>query len=91
MPTTGKISAENLIYIRTEQGSVNFGTRNNKLLNILMHVITVYFVQILTDGKSLNTIQTSLSDIHVPHRNAVINTVLSFIKLMKSDKVGKTS
>ena len=91
MPTTGKISAGNLIYIRTEQGSVNFGTRNNKLLNILMHVITAYFVQILTDGKSLNTIQTSLSDIHVPHRNAVINTVLSFIKLMKSDKVGKIS
>ena len=91
MPTTGKTSAENLIYMHMEQGSVNFGTRNNKLLNILMLVITVYFVRILTDGKSLSSTLICLSDIHAPRRSVAINTVLSFIKQMKSDKVGKIS
>ena len=89
--TTGKTSAENLIYIPMEQDSVNFGTRNNKLLNILMLVIMVYTVQIHTDGKSLSTIPTSLNDIHVPRRIVVINTVLSFIRQMKSDRAGKIS
>ena len=89
--TTGKTSAENLIYMPMEQDSVNFGTRNNKSLNILMLVIMVYTVQIHTDGKSLSTIQTSLNDIHVPRRIVVINTVLSFIRQMKSDRVDKIS
>ena len=74
-----------------EQDSVNFGTRNNKLLNILMLVIMVYTVQIHTDGKSLSTIPTSLNDIHVPRRIVVINTVLSFIRQTKSDRAGKIS
>ena len=89
--TTGKTSAENLIYMPMEQDSVNFGTRNNKSLNILMLVIMVYTVQIHTDGKSLSTIQTSLNDIHVPRRIVVINTVLSFIRQMKSDRADKIS
>ena len=91
MLTTGKTSAENLIYMLMEQDSVNFGTRNNKLLNILMLVVTDNFVQIHTDGKSLNTIPISLNDIHVPHRTVVINTVLSIIKQMRSDRAGKIS
>ena len=74
-----------------EQDSVNFGTRNNKLLNILMLVIMVYTVQIHMDGKSLSTIPTSLNDIHVPRRIVVINTALSFIRQMKSDRAGKIS
>ena len=89
--TTGKTSAENLIYMPMEQDSVNFGTRNNKSLNILMLVIMVYTVQIHTDGKSLSTIQTYLNDIHVPRRIVVINTVLSFIRQMKSDRADKIS
>ena len=91
MHTTGKTSAENLIYIHMEQDSVNFGTLNNKSLNILMLVITVYTVLILTDGKSLNIIQTYSKDTHASLMIAVINTVLSFIKQMKRDRVGKIS
>ena len=74
-----------------EQGSVNFGTLQKRLQNILMLVITVFTVLILTAGKSLNSILTFSNVIHVPLKIVVINTVLSFIRQMKRDKAGKIS